>query len=135
LLRQAGGETCGGTGGAAVSERGRRIVVVVMRKKKTRCYSIFFKSLIKKIVMFWNMISTIKMFFLHIAHIHSINGINGEYYKCREFELIDSIVVDIELSRNNHISIPVIMIGRRLKCFNSRTDSQTRLGGPYLYFF
>jgi hypothetical protein len=39
------------------------------------------------------------------------------------------MVIDVELGKEDHNSIPatVIAIGRRLKLFDARTDSQTRL--------
>jgi hypothetical protein len=39
-------------------------------------------------------------------------------------------VVDAEFGMEDHGSIPATVIGRRLLSLDTRTDPQTRLGGP-----
>ncbi|MCI21744.1 hypothetical protein A2U01_0042914, partial [Trifolium medium] len=44
--------------------------------------------------------------------------------------LVGSVVIDAELGREDHGSIPATAIGRGQKPLDVRTDLRTRLGGP-----
>jgi hypothetical protein len=44
--------------------------------------------------------------------------------------LVDPVVIDAEMSRNNHSSISATAIERGLEIPDAKNNSQTRLGGP-----